>query len=43
MGLPIDRLVIAINENDVLDRALKTGRFQVTGPVTVSNFYQKIK
>ena len=29
MGLPIDRLVIATNENDILDRTLKTGRYEV--------------
>jgi threonine synthase len=31
MGLPIDRLVIATNSNDILDRTLKTGRYEVTG------------
>src|SRR5206468_2038268 len=31
MGLPIERLVIATNENDILDRALKTGRYEVQG------------
>jgi len=30
MGLPIDRLVIATNVNDILDRTLKTGRYTVT-------------
>ncbi|MEO1328104.1 MAG: threonine synthase [Pseudomonadota bacterium] len=29
MGLPIDRLVIATNENDILHRALETGRYEV--------------
>ncbi len=29
MGLPIDRLVIATNINDILDRAVKTGRYEV--------------
>ncbi|ACS54996.1 threonine synthase [Rhizobium leguminosarum] len=29
MGLPIDRLVIATNENDILARALKTGRYDM--------------
>lgn len=28
MGLPIDRLVIATNANDILDRAVKTGRYE---------------
>jgi threonine synthase len=31
MGLPIDRLVIATNPNDILDRTLKTGRYEVKG------------
>jgi len=31
MGLPIDRLIIATNRNDILDRALKTGRYEVDG------------
>ena len=31
MGLPIDRLVIATNRNDILDRALKTGRYETRG------------
>lgn len=29
MGLPIDKLVIATNENDILARALKTGRYEM--------------
>ena len=29
MGLPIDRLVIATNENDILTRTLKTGRYEM--------------
>ncbi len=29
MGLPIDRLIIATNINDILDRSLKTGRYEV--------------
>ncbi len=29
MGLPIDRLVIATNVNDILDRTLKTGRYEI--------------
>ncbi|MGA0540254.1 threonine synthase [Neotabrizicola sp. VNH66] len=33
MGLPIDRLVIATNQNDILDRALKTGEYRTTGVV----------
>ena len=31
MGLDIDRLVIATNSNDILDRTLKTGSYTVTG------------
>ena len=33
MGLPIERLVIATNENDILARTLQTGRYE-TGIVT---------
>ena len=29
MGLPVDRLVVATNQNDILDRALKTGEYRV--------------
>jgi len=31
MGLPIGKLVIATNENDILDRTLKTGRYEMKG------------
>ena len=31
MGLPIDRLLIATNENDILHRALSGGRYQTDG------------
>ena len=31
MGLPVDRLVIATNENDILDRCLKTGTYEIGG------------
>ncbi len=31
LGIPIDRLVIATNVNDILERALRTGRYEVTG------------
>jgi threonine synthase len=31
MGLPIDRLLIATNLNDILDRTLKTGRYEMQG------------
>ncbi len=33
MGLPIDQLVIATNENDILDRALRTGHYETRGVV----------
>ena len=36
MGVPIDRLVIATNVNDILVRALKTGRYDMRG-VTASS------
>jgi threonine synthase len=31
MGIPMDRLVIATNVNDILDRTLKTGRYETRG------------
>jgi threonine synthase len=31
MGVSIDRLIIATNVNDILDRALKTGRYEMLG------------
>jgi threonine synthase len=31
MGLAIDRLVIATNENDIMDRTIKTGSYSITG------------
>ncbi len=31
MGLPIDKLIVATNENDILARALKTGRYEMRG------------
>jgi threonine synthase len=31
MGLPIDRLIVATNENDVLDEFFRTGVYQVRG------------
>jgi threonine synthase len=31
MGLPIERLVIATNENDILARTLQTGRYELRG------------
>ena len=31
MGLPIDRLVIATNQNDILHRCLTTGRYKTEG------------
>jgi threonine synthase len=37
MGLPIDRLVIATNENDILARTLATGRYEMTGVHSTSS------
>jgi threonine synthase len=37
MGLPIDRLVIATNVNDILARTLSSGRYEVTGVVSSSS------
>jgi threonine synthase len=31
MGLPIEKLVIATNQNDILDRALRTGAYKTDG------------
>ena len=31
MGLPIEKLVIATNQNDILDRAMKTGDYATNG------------
>lgn len=31
MGLPIEKLVIATNQNDILDRALKSGAYETDG------------
>ena len=31
MGLPIDKLIVATNENDILARTLKTGRYEMRG------------
>lgn len=36
MGLPVDKLVIATNENDILDRFWKTGRYEKQAPSTSS-------
>ena len=37
MGLPIDRLVIATNVNDILFRAINTGRYEKQAVVTTSS------
>jgi len=37
MGLPIDDLVIATNENDILERALATGRYEMEGVVATTS------
>ncbi|MGC4027029.1 MAG: threonine synthase [Mesorhizobium sp.] len=37
MGLPIDRLVIATNDNDILARTLATGEYRMTGVVPTTS------
>ncbi|MGE0230334.1 MAG: threonine synthase, partial [Flavobacteriaceae bacterium] len=37
MGLPVGRLVIATNENDILARTLQTGRYQLAGVVPTTS------
>ena len=37
MGLPVDRLVVATNVNDILHRALETGRYEVRGVVATQS------
>ncbi|MBW6421032.1 threonine synthase [Rhizobium sp. XQZ8] len=37
MGLPIDRLVIATNDNDILARTLKTGRYEMKGVMATTS------
>jgi len=37
MGLPIEQLVIASNENDILDRMMKTGRYEMRGVTATSS------
>ena len=37
MGLPIEKLIIATNTNDILARTLETGRYQVTGVVPTTS------
>jgi threonine synthase len=37
MGLPIARLVVATNVNDILDRTLKSGRYEVRGVTATSS------
>ncbi len=37
MGLPIDDLVIATNENDILERTLRTGRYEMKGVVATTS------
>ncbi|NMG38900.1 threonine synthase [Chelativorans sp. ZYF759] len=37
MGLPIERLVIATNENDILARALESGRYETRGVVATTS------
>lgn len=37
MGLPVGRLSVATNENDILARALSTGRYKMAGVVATSS------
>jgi threonine synthase len=37
MGLPIERLVIATNDNDILARTLATGRYEMRGVVATTS------
>ncbi|MCD2180786.1 threonine synthase [Rhizobium sp. GN54] len=37
MGLPVDRLVIATNDNDILARTLKTGRYEMRGVIATTS------
>jgi threonine synthase len=37
MGLPVERLVIATNVNDILDRTLKTGRYELRDVVATES------
>ena len=37
MGLPIDRLVIATNDNDILARTLATGEYRTQGVVETTS------
>ncbi len=37
MGLPVNRLVLAVNVNDILDRSLKTGRYDTKGVIASSS------
>lgn len=37
MGLPVEKLVIATNENDILDRFLKTGTYERSANVLATH------
>lgn len=37
MGLPVDRLVVATNVNDILARTLESGRYEIRGVVPTSS------
>jgi threonine synthase len=37
MGLPVDRLIIATNENDILSRTLATGSYEMRGVVATTS------
>ena len=36
MGLPVEKLVIATNENDILNRFLKTGSYEKSSEVAAT-------
>ena len=37
MGVPIEQLIVATNDNDILDRTLKTGRYEMRGVVETTS------
>ena len=37
MGLPVDKLCVAVNDNDILDRTMRTGRYERRGVVKTTS------